>query len=150
MPTSLPVCAPMSSSIGLLPDPRRCGMIIANSRRAWWNVHRKNGSSPIHAIFAWLFPPDPTASSSGNRRYEEIRDELKITDNSFKLIVAVVEDGTAADAAGFQQGDTIRTINNNELENMSDFYAVINEPDNSESTFHIIPNGVEMNIGLPR
>ena len=77
----------------------------------------------------------------------QIRDQLKLSANANGIVVVNVVDKTPAAVAGLQQGDLIKKINNQPVQNAMQFYQDINESQR-HFTFEIERQGSTFNIGI--
>jgi Do/DeqQ family serine protease len=79
---------------------------------------------------------------------QDIRKSLELPNSKDGVVVAAVEQGSASAVAGLRQGDVIESVNGRSVKNVADFYSVINTKKNTELSFRIFRQGVELVIGL--
>ncbi len=58
---------------------------------------------------------------------DRIRDQLRLSRGVGDLVVSNVADGSPAAIAGFRPGDIVRSVNNEDVRNVMDFYRALNE-----------------------
>lgn len=78
---------------------------------------------------------------------DQVRQQLKLPASSKGIVVVNVVDKTPAAIAGLQQGDLIKQINNQPIQNAMQFYADINK-DQRHFSFEIERQGSTFNIGI--
>jgi Do/DeqQ family serine protease len=78
----------------------------------------------------------------------DVRKGLNLAGSVSGVVVANVDQGSAAQVAGVQQGDVIQQINGKALKNVQDFYAQLDTKKGKELNFRILRQGVELSIGL--
>ncbi|MFP4376020.1 MAG: PDZ domain-containing protein [Spirochaetales bacterium] len=61
-----------------------------------------------------------------------------------------MEPGSAAADSGIRAGDTITSVNGNEIENPADFYTKLGEAEGDEIRFRIIREGRTLLLGFVR
>jgi serine protease Do len=81
---------------------------------------------------------------------EDIRDQLELPARVGKVIIGMVDEGSKADIAGLQSGDIIQVINDEKIDNVSDFYNAINDTSKRKLVFEIYRQGTEIIVGLVR
>jgi Do/DeqQ family serine protease len=79
---------------------------------------------------------------------QDIRKSLELPASKDGVVVAAVEQGSASAVAGLRQGDVIESVNGKNVKNISDFYSQINTKKNTELSFRIFRQGVELVVGL--
>jgi len=79
---------------------------------------------------------------------QDIRKSLELPNSKDGVVVAAVEQGSASAVAGLRQGDVIESVNGRSVKNVADFYSVINTKKNTELSFRIFRQGVELVVGL--
>ncbi len=79
---------------------------------------------------------------------DDIRKTLELPASKDGVVVAAVEQGSASAVAGLRQGDVIESINGRNVKNVADFYSLINTKKNTELSFRIFRQGVELVVGL--
>jgi serine protease Do len=79
---------------------------------------------------------------------QDIRKSLELPNSKDGVVVAAVEQGSASAVAGLRQGDVIESVNGRSVKNVSDFYSLINTKKNTELSFRIFRQGVELVVGL--
>lgn len=80
---------------------------------------------------------------------DEIREQLALPKNQHGLLLSV-SDKSKAQIAGLRSLDVITEVNGVKMENVLDFYRVINDKDNKKLTFTFIREGVELEIGISK
>jgi Do/DeqQ family serine protease len=81
---------------------------------------------------------------------DEMRGSLGLENEPGAIVVAdVVASGPAA-SAGLRRGDIVRRINNEVIEDLAEFYRVVNGRSNDELVFRVFRQGREFVIGLVR
>ena len=81
---------------------------------------------------------------------DEIREGLSLRNESGQVVVSAVDAGGSAAAGGIRRGDIIRRVGNETVNDMAEFYELINERSNEELVFRIARQGREFLIGLVR
>ena len=81
---------------------------------------------------------------------DEIRDGLSLRNESGNVIVSDVDPGTPAELAGIRAGDIIRRVGNRVVNDVAEFYELINDRSDEEITFRVVRQGREFLIGLVR
>jgi len=81
---------------------------------------------------------------------DQVREQLDLPANAGKVIVGVVRKGSPADVAGFRTGDLIRKVNGKDVEDVADFYRLLNDSSKRERMFHVYRGGNEILLGLVR
>ena len=81
---------------------------------------------------------------------EEIRVGLSLRNESGNVVVSVVDAGGPAAAAGIRRGDIIRRVGRETVDDLAEFYELINEQSDEELVFRIARQGREFLIGLVR
>lgn len=81
---------------------------------------------------------------------DEIRDGLGLRNESGDVVVAVVDSGGPAAIAGIRQGDIIRRVGNRNVDDVAEFYRLINGETDDELSLRIAREGREFVIGLVR
>jgi len=81
---------------------------------------------------------------------DQVRERLDLPANAGKVIVGVVRKGSPADVAGFRTGDLIRKVNGKDVEDVADFYRLLNDSSKRERMFHVYRGGNEILLGLVR
>ncbi len=81
---------------------------------------------------------------------DRIRDQLKLGRGSGELVISAVSEGSPAAIAGFRPGDIVRTVNNEDVKNVMEFYRALNESRGREVTFQIYREGTRVVLGLVR
>ena len=81
---------------------------------------------------------------------DQIREGLSLRNESGNVVVSAVDPGTPAEAAGIRQGDIIRRVRNEVVNDIAEFYELINERSNEELVFRVARQGREFLIGLVR
>jgi len=81
---------------------------------------------------------------------DEIREGLSLRNESGNVVVSAVDAGGAAAAVGIRRGDIIRRIGNESVNDVAEFYELINERPDEELAFRIARQGREFLIGLVR
>jgi serine protease Do len=66
------------------------------------------------------------------------------------VVVAVAYQGTPAGVAGFRQGDIVRAINDQEVNDMRDYYEALNKEGVRTLQFRILRQGREITIGMTK
>jgi serine protease Do len=79
---------------------------------------------------------------------QEIRKSLELPALKTGVVVAAVEQGSASAVAGLRQGDVIESVNGRNVKNVADFYSLIDTKKNTELSFRIFRQGVELVVGL--
>jgi len=79
---------------------------------------------------------------------QDIRKTLELPAAKNGVVIAAVEQGSASAVAGLRQGDVIESVNGRNVKNVADFYSLINTPKNTELSFRIFRQGVELVVGL--
>jgi Do/DeqQ family serine protease len=79
---------------------------------------------------------------------QDIRKSLELPRTTNGAVVAAVQQGSAAAVAGLTQGDVIESVNGDTVKNVADFYSLINTKKNSELSFRVFRQGVELVVGL--
>lgn len=80
----------------------------------------------------------------------EIRRNLGLSSEPGKIVVTGVLPESAASIAGIRQGDIIRRVGNEEIDNLAEFYRLVSEKPDGEYEFRIARQGRELLIGLVR
>ena len=81
---------------------------------------------------------------------DEMRDSLGLRNEPGSVVVAdVLASGPAAEA-GIRRGDIVRRINDEEVDDLAEFYQVLNERAEEELVFRLARQGREFLIGLVR
>ena len=81
---------------------------------------------------------------------DEIRDGLNLRNEPGEVVVSDVDAGGPAAAAGIRRGDIIRRVEDREVDNLEEFYDLINAETDDELVFRIARQGREFLIGLVR
>lgn len=81
---------------------------------------------------------------------DEIRGSLDLKDEPGQVVVTGVDPGTPAADAGIRQGDIIREIGDTEVDDLAEFYRLMNEQSDGEYVFRMVRQGREFLIGLVR
>ncbi len=79
---------------------------------------------------------------------KDIRKSLELPTLKDGAVVAAVEQGSAAAVAGLRQGDLIESVNGRNVKNVADFYSLIDTKKDTELSFRVFRQGVELVIGL--
>ena len=79
---------------------------------------------------------------------QDIRKSLELPALKDGAVVAAVEQGSTAAVAGLRQGDVIESINGRNVKNVADFYSLIDTKKDTELSFRVFRQGVELVIGL--
>jgi Do/DeqQ family serine protease len=79
---------------------------------------------------------------------QDIRKSIELPATKSGVVVAAVQQGSAAAVAGLRQGDVIESVNGRNVKNVAEFYSLINTPKNTELSFRIFRQGVELVVGL--
>jgi Do/DeqQ family serine protease len=79
---------------------------------------------------------------------DDIRNRLHIPASVGNLIISRVEPHSAADIAGLQAGDIVRSINNTQLGGLMDFYKALNASGQSQIMFGLSRNNKDLLLGL--
>jgi Do/DeqQ family serine protease len=80
----------------------------------------------------------------------DLRSQLNLSAGDGQVVVAYVQEGSAAAVAGIRQGDVIRQIDGTAVKDVLDFYRLLNGGSQREASFRILRQGTEIVIGLPR
>jgi len=80
---------------------------------------------------------------------DEMREQLGLPKNVQGLILTV-SDKSKAQIAGLRSFDVLTEVNDVKMENVLDFYRVINDKDNKKLTFTCVRKGVELEIGISK
>jgi Do/DeqQ family serine protease len=81
---------------------------------------------------------------------DEIREGLSLRNESGNVVVSDVDAGGPAAAAGIRRGDIIRRVGRETVNDVAEFYELINEQTDEELVFRIARQGREFLIGLVR
>lgn len=81
---------------------------------------------------------------------ESAREQLSLENSIDGVVVIEVEPGSAAADSGIRAGDTITSVNGNEIENPADFYTKLGEAEGDEIRFRIIREGRTLLLGFVR
>ncbi len=81
---------------------------------------------------------------------DQIREGLSLRNESGKVVVSAVDAGGPAVDAGIRRGDIIRRIGNETVNDIAEFYELVNERSDEELMFRIARQGREFLIGLVR
>jgi serine protease Do len=79
---------------------------------------------------------------------DALRDRLGIPFRVKGVMVAQVQEGSAAAEADFEQGDIVTRIGNTNVSSMRDFYRGLNETPNRQRTVRINRGGNTLRIDL--
>ncbi|THB68330.1 MAG: PDZ domain-containing protein, partial [Spirochaetaceae bacterium] len=66
------------------------------------------------------------------------------------VVIANVEQRSAAAVAGLRQGDIITMINDSEIESLQDFYSIVGQKDQKDFEIHFLRDSVQLRIGITR
>ncbi|MBN1799770.1 MAG: Do family serine endopeptidase [Spirochaetales bacterium] len=80
----------------------------------------------------------------------DIAKQLKLKSGANGVVIAQLDNGSAALTAGLKPGDVIIKINEKKVENVRDFYRVLNQEKNHDVRFRILRDNTELIIGLVR
>ena len=80
---------------------------------------------------------------------DDIREQLSLSKNQHGLIMNV-SDKSKAQIAGLRTLDVLTEVNGVKMDNILDFYRVLNDKDNKKLTFTFLREGVELEIGISR
>ncbi len=78
---------------------------------------------------------------------EEIQERLNLPKNIGKVMVGSVIEGSPAFTAGMRNGDIIKEINKKKINNLMDFYEILNRSDD-ELIFRVNKQGTDIIIGI--
>jgi len=81
---------------------------------------------------------------------DEIRDGLGLRNEAGNVVVAVVDQGGPAAVAGIRRGDIIRRVGNRNVNDVAEFYRLMNGETDNELALRIARQGREFAIGLVR
>jgi S1-C subfamily serine protease len=79
---------------------------------------------------------------------QDIRKSLDLPASKTGVVVAAVEQGSASAVAGLRQGDVIESVNGRSVKDVADFYSMINVKKNTDLSFRIFRQGVELVVGI--
>lgn len=80
---------------------------------------------------------------------DEIRSRLELDAKQHGLVLSV-SDNSKAQIAGMRTLDILTAINGTKVDNVLDFYRLINDKDSKKLTFSFLREGVELEIGILR
>ena len=78
---------------------------------------------------------------------EEIQERLNLPKNIGKVMVGSVTEGSPAFTAGIRNGDIIKEINKKKINNLMDFYEILNRTDD-ELIFKVNKQGTDIILGI--
>lgn len=78
---------------------------------------------------------------------DEIQERLNLPKNIGKVMVGSVTEGSPAFTAGMRNGDIIKEINKKKINNLMDFYEVLNRSDD-ELIFKVNKQGTDIILGI--
>jgi Do/DeqQ family serine protease len=81
---------------------------------------------------------------------DEIREGLNLRNERGDVVIADVDAGGPAAAAGLRRGDIIRRVGNRNIDSVAEFYEEMNGDSDDELTLRIARQGREFIIGLVR
>lgn len=81
---------------------------------------------------------------------DDIRERLATTKDAGNVVVGSVDEGSSAAEVGLRSGDIVSTINGVELEDVSDFYEIINDPDTKKFELTINRRGETLDMEFQR
>ncbi len=81
---------------------------------------------------------------------DAMREQAGLPKDAGNVVVGSVEPNSPADIAGIRGGDVIKAIDGKPLENMRDFYKLLNENSRGKIEFTIFRRGAEITIGMSR
>jgi serine protease Do len=81
---------------------------------------------------------------------DQIRDGLNLKNEPGQVVVSDVDSGGPAASAGIRRGDIIRRVGDRDVDNLEEFYKLINAQAGDELVFRIARQGREFLIGLVR
>ncbi len=81
---------------------------------------------------------------------EIIRGELSLTDEINGVIIVRVEDSTKVHVAGLSEYDIITRINDTDINNIMDFYSVLNDKSIKEFTYHYFRDESQYTLKIAR
>lgn len=79
---------------------------------------------------------------------DEIQERLNLPKNIGKIMVGSVAGGSPAFTAGIRNGDIIKEINRKKINNIMDFYEILNRSDDGEIIFKINKQGTDVILGI--
>ncbi len=78
----------------------------------------------------------------------DIRNRLHLSNAIGDIIISRIDPHSAADIAGLQAGDIIRSINDVQIHNLQDFYKALNQSGKKQTMFKLDRNNKELLVGL--
>lgn len=82
---------------------------------------------------------------------DAIREQLKLSKNAGNLVVAAVDEGSAAAIAGFQSGDIVQSVNGKSVKDLKEFYDQLNAgSQDGQVLFTLNRQGNKLTVGLER
>jgi serine protease Do len=81
---------------------------------------------------------------------DDIRTSLGLRNESGQIVIGDIEPLSAAAEAGLRRGDVIRSVNDEPVESLNDFYEALNGQADTEFVFRVSRMGRELLIGLVR
>lgn len=79
---------------------------------------------------------------------DEIQERLNLPKNIGKVMVGSVAEGSPSYVAGIRNGDIIKEINRKKINNVMDFYEILNRHDDDEILFKINKQGTDVILGI--
>jgi Do/DeqQ family serine protease len=79
---------------------------------------------------------------------DDIRTRLGLANTFGNIVLGGVEQGSPAQVAGMQTGDIVLSINNRPVNNLADFYKVLNDSGQNEAMFKLNRGNKEFSVGL--
>jgi Do/DeqQ family serine protease len=81
---------------------------------------------------------------------DDIRTRLELDKGLKGLVIGNIIQNTPADIAGFEAGDVIKQINNENVATMFDFYKLLNDKSKKDISFTYTRKGVDLKISIVR